>query len=115
MSVHEVAAQGFGSEAVTYEASRPSYPSEAVAWLGAEIGIGPGRRVVDLAAGTGIFTTLLVRTGADVVAIEPVPGMRAVLTSNLPEVATVAGIAEALPLRSASVDAVTVAQAFHWF
>lgn len=79
-------------------------------------GIGPGRRVLDLAAGTGKLTRLLVPTGADVVAVEPVAGMRDRLAAALSgQVEVRDGTAEALPVGDASVDAVTVAQAFHWF
>jgi len=109
------AARGFDNNADAYEAARPSYPAEAVAHIVGRAGIGPGRRVLDLAAGTGKLTRLLVPTGAEVVAIEPVAGMRAVLRRELPGVAVHDGSAEALPLADGSVDAVTVAQAFHWF
>jgi SAM-dependent methyltransferase len=109
-----VAAQGFNDPA-DYEAARPSYPPEAVAWLAAECGITNEARVVDLAAGTGKLTRLLAPTGAALVAIEPVDGMRATFRSMLPGIPALAGTAEALPLRAASVDAITVAQAWHWF
>ena len=69
----------------------------------------------DLAAGTGKLTRLLVATGADVVAVEPVPGMREQLSQVLPEIDVLDGTAEAIPLDDHSLDAVTVAQAFHWF
>jgi len=72
-------------------------------------------RVVDLGAGTGKFTQLLVQSGAQVVAVEPVEAMRARLAQNLPAVRVLAGSAEDLPLDSASVDVVVCAQAFHWF
>jgi len=113
--VHEVAATGFDSAADAYERARPSYPPDAVAWLAEQLRLGPGRRLVDLAAGTGKLTRLLTPTGAATTAIEPVEGMRRVLAAALPAVPVVAGTAEALPLADASVDAVTVAQAFHWF
>ena len=108
-------AAAFGPAAADYERARPSYPPEAIDVLRTDAGIGPGRRVCDLAAGTGKLTRLLVATGADVVAVEPVPGMRAQLAEVLPEIDVFDGTAEALPLGDASVDAVTVAQAFHWF
>src|SRR5438067_4386119 len=113
--VHEVAAMGFGAEADTYERSRPSYPPDAVAWVAAALDLRPGRSVADVAAGTGKLTRLLVPTGAWVLAVEPVGGMSAVLRAELPEVPTTAGVAEALPLRAGAVDAVAVAQGFHWF
>ena len=108
-------AEAFGAAAADYERARPSYPVQAIETLKSEVGIGPGRRVCDLAAGTGKLTRLLVPTGAAVVAVEPVPGMRAQLAEVLPEIDVLDGTAEAIPLDDASVDAVTVAQAFHWF
>ncbi|MGH9005881.1 MAG: class I SAM-dependent methyltransferase, partial [Acidimicrobiia bacterium] len=59
------AARGFASNADAYEAARPSYPAEAVAHIVGHGHIGPGRRVLDLAAGTGKLTRLLVPTGAE--------------------------------------------------
>jgi SAM-dependent methyltransferase len=109
------AALGFDSNAAAYELARPSYPAEAVSHVVGHGAIGPGRRVVDLAAGTGKLTRLLVPTGAEVVAIEPVAGMRAQLAAALPGIEVLDGTAEALPLPDDSADAVTVAQAFHWF
>jgi len=108
-------AEAFGAAAADYERARPSYPAQAIATLRSEAQIGPGRRVCDLAAGTGKLTRLLAGTGAEVVAVEPVAGMRAQLAEVLPEIDVLDGTAEAIPLRDASVDAVTVAQAFHWF
>lgn len=113
--VHAVASAGFGGEADAYERSRPSYPPDAVAWLLDHLGVGPGSVVVDLAAGTGKFTRLLASTAADVIAVEPVQGMHRVLHEVLPGVPLIAGTAEALPVATSSVDAVSIAQAFHWF
>ena len=115
MPVHEVAAEGFGSGADAYERGRPSYPPDAVAWLLETLRIGPATRLVDLAAGTGKLTRLLAPSGAWIVAVEPVEGMRQVLGRTQPELAALAATAEALPIAAGSVDAVTVAQAFHWF
>ena len=71
--------------------------------------------MLDLAAGTGKLTALLVGSGAAVVAVEPVAEMRAVLERALPGVPALPGTAEAIPLATGSVEAVTVGQAFHWF
>ena len=115
MNVNPVAAAGFGRAADAYERSRPSYPPEAVARLVAELGIGPGRSVLDLAAGTGKLTRLLVEFGADLVAVEPSAAMRSEFGSVLPDIPVHEGTAEQIPLADDSVDAVVVAQAFHWF
>jgi SAM-dependent methyltransferase len=79
-----------------------------------QLQIGPGSRVVDLAAGTGKFTRELLGRGATVIAIEPIEPMRASLSETSPGSLQVGGEAEELPLRSGSVDALTIAQAFHW-
>ena len=115
MSTHPTAATGFGSSADAYERGRPSYPDDAVAYLAAELGLGPAARVLDLAAGTGKLTRLLLEGGVSVVAVEPVAAMRDVLARSAPEATVLEGTAESIPLPAASVDAVTVAQAFHWF
>jgi SAM-dependent methyltransferase len=111
LSVHEVASSGFGAGADAYERARPSYPPDAVAWIVDALAITHGRDVADVAAGTGKFTRLLAPTGAWIVAVEPVEGMRA----RLPRMPVAAASAERLPFREESLDAITVAQAFHWF
>jgi len=115
MAVHDVAQRGFDSGAGAYDRARPSYPPDAVAWIVAHLQLRPGTTCCDLAAGTGKLTALLVPSGARLLAVEPVEGMRELLHASLPSVATLAGTAEMLPVRDASLDAVTVAQAFHWF
>lgn len=113
--MHRLAAQGFDVAGAAYERGRPGYPQAAVDLLCAELGIGPGRDVLDLAAGTGKLTRMLAGSGARLVAVEPVAGMRRVFVEALPELRVLDGIAEAIPLDDASIDAVTVGQAFHWF
>jgi 16S rRNA C967 or C1407 C5-methylase (RsmB/RsmF family) len=74
--VHRDAAVGFDRGAADYERGRPGYPDAAIALVARELGITPGHRVVDLAAGTGKLTRSLVGLGAELVAVEPVAGMR---------------------------------------
>ncbi|MFN8089452.1 MAG: class I SAM-dependent methyltransferase [Mycobacterium sp.] len=101
----------FGSEAAAYERGRPSYPPEAIDWL-----LPPNARdVLDLGAGTGKLTTRLVERGLDVVAVDPIAEMLELLTHSLPDTPALLGTAEQIPLPDNSVDAVLVAQAWHWF
>ncbi|MEP6812780.1 MAG: class I SAM-dependent methyltransferase [Actinomycetota bacterium] len=102
----------FDSVAEAYERSRPEYAPDALAWIAHRLRLG---RVLDLGAGTGKLTRQLVALGADIVAIEPGDEMRAVLATAVPGVDFRAGSAEAIPLEDASVDAITIGQAFHWF
>lgn len=102
-------------EGLRYEMGRPGYPAEAASVLADELGLRRGALVVDVAAGTGKLTRVLTGTGAKVVAVEPMPGMRAQLRLHAPGAEVVSGRAEHLPLRSGCAEGITVAQAFHWF
>ena len=98
-----------------YERYRPSYASEAVEWFKRRAGLSPHARVLDLAAGTGKLTRALFAAGMDVLAVEPSAMMRRKLAEAIPVERVMQGTAEAIPLPDESVDAVTVAQAFHQF
>jgi SAM-dependent methyltransferase len=115
MTIHDAAARGFEAAADAYERGRPTYPAEALEHLVRVLRISAGRRVLDLAAGTGKLTRALVPSGADIVAVEPVAAMRARLAAAAPTAEVLDGTAEAIPLADGSVDAVVVGQAFHWF
>jgi ubiquinone/menaquinone biosynthesis C-methylase UbiE len=104
-------ARSFARVAEEYERGRPGYPREAIEWL---LG-GEPLDVLDLGAGTGKLTEALLDGGHRVIAVEPLEQMRAILTARLPGASALAGTAEDLPLKDASVDAVTVGAAFHWF
>jgi SAM-dependent methyltransferase len=106
---------GFEDASDVYERARPDYDGPVVAALVERTRIGPGTRVVDVAAGTGKLTRRLDHLGARCVAVEPSTSMRSVFAGLLPGVPVVGGTAEALPLADRSVGAVVVAQAFHWF
>ncbi|MGH3388788.1 MAG: class I SAM-dependent methyltransferase, partial [Actinomadura sp.] len=100
----------------TYADERPDYPDAAVRWALEPVAGAP--RVLDLAAGTGKLTGVLLRGGtpADrIVAVEPDPQMRAEFRHRVTGVAPLAGSAEQIPLPDGSVDAILVGQALHWF
>jgi ubiquinone/menaquinone biosynthesis C-methylase UbiE len=112
VSERERYARSFGSVAELYEANRPEYADAAVDWVAERL---PLRDVLDLAAGTGKLTRQLVARGANVVAVEPDPEMRAVFARVLPELPILDGRGEAIPLADDAVDVVAVGQALHWF
>jgi len=107
--------RSFELVADVYERARPGYPSEAVDWVAERLDLRPGRTVLDLGAGTGKLTRGLLDTGARVIAVEPGDAMRAELERAAPGAEALRGSAEDIPLRNASVDAIAVGQAFHWF
>ncbi|WP_308799249.1 class I SAM-dependent methyltransferase [Agromyces silvae] len=103
-------ARSFGGAASVYQASRPGYPVEAVAWL-----VGDAVTVLDLGAGTGKLTEALVALDRDVIAVDPVEEMLEELEVRVPGVPRILGVAEEIPLDDDSVDAVVAGQAWHWF
>jgi ubiquinone/menaquinone biosynthesis C-methylase UbiE len=109
-----VAHEGF-TAARAYDLGRPSYAPAAIERLLLELGLGRSSRVLDLAAGTGQLSRLLVSRVGSVVAVEPSSPMREMLVEQVPTVNVMAGAAERIPLEERSVDAVFVGEAFHWF
>lgn len=114
-ALHDLAVRGFGTGGETYERGRPAYPATGVALLAARLAIGPGSTVADVGAGTGKLTRALVDLGATVIAVEPLESMRDQIGVTAPRAVPFDGTAEAMALRDGSLDAITVAQAFHWF
>jgi ubiquinone/menaquinone biosynthesis C-methylase UbiE len=108
-------AGSFSKVAPEYERGRPDYPASTADWIAEATGLGPGQVVVDLAAGTGKLTRQLVRSGARVIAVEPLAEMLDQLVALLPETEAIVGTAEATGLPSGQAAVVTVGQAFHWF
>jgi SAM-dependent methyltransferase len=106
---------GFSKASSAYASGRPGYPTEIDSWLRDTLGICESHLVVDLGAGTGKFTSHLVQTGADVIAVEPVQPMLDVLRRTYRSVRAITGSATRIPLDDECVEAVFCAQAFHWF
>ena len=105
----------FGSQAAAYERGRPSYPPEAIDWLLAPTDNWDAHDVLDLGAGTGKLTTRLVERGLHVIGVDPIAEMLDMLRTALPDTPALLGSAEQIPLPDNAVDAVLVAQAWHWF
>jgi SAM-dependent methyltransferase len=105
-------ARSFGARAQIYDRYRPRYPAAAIDFV--LDGRAP-QRILDLGAGTGLLTRDLIGRAPEVLAVEPDDDMRAVLATTVPEAEALAGSAERIPVPDASIDAVLVGQAFHWF
>ncbi|TFE25951.1 class I SAM-dependent methyltransferase [Cohnella luojiensis] len=108
----------FSSRVETYKKYRPSYPREAIDYLVDVVGLKPQSEVLDIGAGTGIFSRLLLERGARVTAVEPNEEMReAALAASKdnPDFRAVPGSAEETGLPASSYDFIVCAQAFHWF
>ena len=101
----------FDSVADEYEQTRPTYPPALLDALPLD----RDAAVLDLGAGTGKLTRVLVARYLDVTAVEPLANMRAMLERVVPGVTALPGSAERIPLDDGSVDGVFAAQAFHWF
>lgn len=101
----------FGAVAAAYERGRPGYPADAAAWLID----GDAKIVLELGAGTGKLTSVLVEQGHAVHATDPDRAMLDVLEERVPGASVKQASAEEIPANDHSVDVVVVAQAFHWF
>jgi len=109
-------ALSFGTVAASYDRGRPSYPVEALTWaLGTASSNGRPLRVLELGAGTGKLTEVLVGLGHDVFATEPDERMLDLLSAKLPDVRATVGSAEQIPVGDQQYDVVIAGQAFHWF
>jgi len=108
----------FGDRVDDYVRYRPDYPVALLDWLQREQGVDSSWRVADIGAGTGISSKLFLDAGYRVTAVEPNAPMRTAAEHWLRAYAgfdAVDGGADATGLPDASVNLVTVAQAFHWF
>jgi len=110
--------QRFSGRASSYAKARPGYPQALFDHLFAVGALFKGCDVADLGSGTGIFSEILLQQGASVYAIEPNQEMRVVAEARLSGIRnfrSIGGSAERTTLPDLCVDAVTAAQAFHWF
>ena len=106
-------ARSFNDVAEAYDFGRPRYDDRAIDAIAAAAGGGP--RLLDVGAGTGRLSGPLLEKGFDVVAVEPLDEMRAILTRGIGADRALAGHAEELPLPDASVDGAVCSDAWHWF
>ena len=110
----ELAERGFANGSL-YDEVRPDYPEASITTIVERFGLDGSSRVLDLGAGTGIFSRQLRSHVGAIVAVEPSSSMRETMLATTPGVTVLDGRDDAIPLGDASVDVVVVAQAFHWF
>jgi len=103
-------AGSFGVVASRYERYRPGPPVAAVDWMiSSRVG-----RIIDLGAGTGALTRLLLDRADEVVAVEPDDRMRSVLAREVRGVHAVSGRGESMPIPDSCADAVLASASWHW-
>jgi len=100
----------FGTIAADYDRYRPGPTAEVVEWLLPS----DASVVVDLGAGTGALTRLLVERVQQVISVEPDARMRAVLSERCPQAIALEGRGDAIPVDDGVADAVLVSSAWHW-
>ncbi len=108
----------FTTKAELYARYRWDYAPSAIQTIVERCGLDQTTRMVDVGAGTGIFTRHFAGIAGCVIALEPNPEMRRIAARELSQSAgcgVVAASAENTALMSASIDLVSVAQAIHWF
>jgi SAM-dependent methyltransferase len=107
----------FGEVADLYDRHRPSYPDALVDDVLAAAGVGEGRRILEVGAGTGKATALFAARGAAVLAVEPSAAMAAVARRQcaaFPRVEIVESDFERVDLHGATFPLLYSAQAWHW-
>ena len=108
----------FDAKGSIYVKGRPAYPEQIFEYLIKINVIKENTIVADIGSGTGIFTLQMSPFVNEVFAVEPNDDMRGkaeLLYKDFSNIVSVNGTAEATTLENASVDLITVAQAFHWF
>ena len=113
-------AERFTGRARDYAAGRPSYAQGCIDSLYAELAhtLPSASVIADVGSGTGKLAEQLLARGSTVYCVEPNADMRAQAAERLSCYAgfvSVCGSADATTLSDSSCDAVTAAQAFHWF
>ena len=110
----DLASSGFANGRL-YNSARPNYPTPAIDFFVSTLGLNHGSHVLDLGAGTGIFSRQILAHVGRLTAVDPSASMRESFRAATPGVVILDGSDVSIPLEDASVDAVFVAQAFHWF
>lgn len=120
---HQVAVSAFNSNHESYDQLRPDFDPLIVDHFLKDLkliengGALTDKKILELAAGTGKFTKNLVNHGwkDNLIIVEPSEGMLQSFVKNFPGIETHLSSSYNIPLGDNSVDAILVAQGFHWF
>lgn len=113
---HPTAVNSFNANHVSYDQLRPTYPDAIVKAFTDNMNISKESQILEIAAGTGKFTAKLVDRGMkNIKVVEPSRGMLDSFIERFPEIEAIQGSSYGIPLPDSSVDAIIVAQGFHWF
>ncbi|HEY2670355.1 MAG TPA: class I SAM-dependent methyltransferase [Rugosimonospora sp.] len=117
-NIDSIRARSFGAVAANYDKFRPRYPDQLVDDV---VALLPGRRVLEVGAGTGIATAAFAARGMAMTCVEPDPEMAAVLSAKFAgnaephvEVATFEDWSAARPAGDPGFDGLISGQAWHW-
>lgn len=112
------ATERFNDRADSYTKGRPTYPQAIVEHLESAGALKAGGSIVDIGVGTGLSSEPFLRSGYEVIGVEPSAEMRLAGDRYLHGFAnyrSVAGTAEKTAVADGAADLVIAGQAFHWF
>ena len=123
--IHNAATSGFSADNVKrYESGRPSYSAETINsvlnTIRSKATYSSDPVFCEIGAGTGKFTVPFIQkvvneySKFDYLAIEPSEFVEHLRSLKLQSVRVENGVGESIPAPDNSVDAVMIAQAFHW-
>jgi SAM-dependent methyltransferase len=108
--------KSFGGDPAAYDAARPEYPRELLAWLRETCGLGAQSRCFEIGAGTGLATRPVLAIGVkSVLAIEPDARLAGYLGDHSgSNVTTMICRFEDAGMKDGAFDFGFAATAFHW-
>lgn len=119
---HASAIKSFNLNHASYDKFRPSFSPRIVDKFLKDLCLFDNQPktdkvILELAAGTGKFTRNLTDHGwkQNLIVVEPSEGMLQSFHKNFPEIKTFNNSSYSIPLEDNTVDAVIIAQGFHWF
>ncbi|KAK9377703.1 S-adenosyl-L-methionine-dependent methyltransferase [Lipomyces chichibuensis] len=113
--IHPTSLSSFNANHALYDKYRPTHYQPAIDALVSHLALPNNAKVIDLGSGTGKFTALLEKFNFDLSAVEISDGMLETFRSKLPNIPAYKGSSYEIPFPDSSLDAIFIAQAFHWF